>query len=180
MIRISTKTRLVSLAVTFLSSSACAQTGAWTPPVALSTGGQGWEAAAAIDGTGNSVALWAERTTLDQLWSRSKPSTGNWGAVTEVSPALQTTSVFPAMGISTAGFTTAVWSDSGGVWTADRQPASGWNPAQLLIPGASSPIFVMNSQGAAAIVWTVGGPRSTSSSVMLWCDLLEEAGPHRK
>jgi hypothetical protein len=32
--------------------------GTWTPPVVLSTGGQGWEAAAAIDGNGNSVALW--------------------------------------------------------------------------------------------------------------------------
>jgi hypothetical protein len=132
----------------------------------LSTGGQGWEAAAAIDGTGNSVALWDERTSLDQLWSRSKPRAGNWGAVTEVSPALRTTSVFPAVRISTAGFATAVWSDDDGVWTADRPPASNWNPPQLLIPGASSPIFVMNSQGAAAIAWTVGRPSGTSSSVM--------------
>jgi hypothetical protein len=29
-----------------------AQTGSWTPPVLLSTGGQGWKAAAAIDGNG--------------------------------------------------------------------------------------------------------------------------------
>ena len=40
-------------------------------------------------------------------------------------------------------------------------------PAQLLIPGASNPIFVMNSRGDAAIAWIVGGgPRSTSGSVM--------------
>ena len=52
------------------------------------------------------------------------------------------------------------------MWTADRPPASNWNPPQLLIPGASNPIFVMNSQGDAAIAWTVGGPRSTSGSVM--------------
>ena len=164
MIGINTKARLVCIAVTF-AAVASAQTGAWAPPVVLSTGGQGWEAAAAIDGSGNSVALWDERTTLDQLWSRSKPSGGSWGSVTEVSPALQTTSVFPAVRISAAGFATAVWSDNSGVWTADRPPASNWNPAQLLIPGALSPIFVMNSQGAAAIVWTVGVPRGTSSSV---------------
>jgi hypothetical protein len=164
MIGINTKARLVCIAVTF-AAVASAQAGTWAPPVVLSTGGQGWEAAAAIDGSGNSVALWDERTTLDQLWSRSKPSGGSWGSVTEVSPALQTTSVFPAVRISAAGFATAVWSDNNGVWTADRPPASNWNPAQLLIPGAVSPIFVMNSQGAAAIVWTVGGPRATSSSV---------------
>ena len=73
MIRINAKARLACIAVTFLASTS-AQTGAWTPPVVLSTGGQGWEAAAAIDGTGNSVALWDERTTQDQIWSRSKTS----------------------------------------------------------------------------------------------------------
>jgi hypothetical protein len=69
--------------------------------------------------------------------------------------------------LSTAGFATAVWSDSGGVWTADRTSASKWEPAQLLIPGASNPIFVMNARGDAAIAWTVGGgPRSTTGSVL--------------
>ena len=157
---------LVCMAVTLIAPMS-AQTGAWTSPVVLSTGGQGWEAAAAIDGSGNSVALWDERTTQDQLWSRSRPSAGNWGPVTVVSPALQTTSVFPAVRISRTGFATAVWSDQNGVWTADRPPASNWNPPQLLIPGVSNPIFVMNSLGDAAIAWTVGGgPRSTSGSVM--------------
>jgi hypothetical protein len=69
--------------------------------------------------------------------------------------------------ISSAGFATAVWSDQNGVWTADRPPASNWNSPQLLIPGASNPIFAMNSVGDAAIAWTVGGgPRSTSGTVM--------------
>lgn len=160
--------RLICIAVTAgVAVPVSAQTGVWTPPVVLSTGGQGWEAAAAIDGDGNSLALWDERTTQDQLWSVSKASGGNWGSVTEVSPALQTTSVFPAVRISTAGFATAVWSDSNGVWTADRPSGSKWDAAQLLIPGASNPIFVMNSRGDAAIAWLVGGgPRSTSGSVM--------------
>lgn len=157
-------TQLVSIAVTFMAS-AYAQT--WTSPVALSTGGQGWEASAAIGGNGNSVALWDERTNIDQLWSRSEPAGGNWGPTTSVSPALQTTYVFPVVRTNHSGFATAVWSDQGGVWTADRPPASGWNPAQLLVPGASNPIFVMDSQGDAAIAWTVGGgPRSTTGSVM--------------
>ena len=168
MIRISATARLVCIAVSAVTLIApiFAQAGAWTSPVVLSTGGQGWEAAAAIDGNGNSVAVWDERTTQDQLWSRSKPGTGNWGPVTQVSPALQTTSVFPAIRTSTAGLATAVWSDQSGVWTADRPPASNWNPPQLLISGVSTPIFVMNSRGDAAIAWTVGGPRSSSGSVM--------------
>jgi hypothetical protein len=164
MLGINTKARLFWVVVTLLAPAA-AETGAWTAPVGLSTGGQGWEAAAAIDANGNSLALWDERTTQDQLWSRSKSSAGKLGDSNGVSPALQTTSVFPAVRISAAGFATAVWSDEGGVWTADRSPASNWNPPKLLIPGASSPIFVMNSQGAAAIAWTVGGPAATSSSV---------------
>lgn len=150
-----------------MAAQLSAQTGTWTAPVALSTGGQGWEAAAAIDGSGNSVAVWDERTTQDQLWARSKTGAGAWGSVTEESPALQTTSVLPAIRITAAGFATAVWSDSNGVWTADRPSASSWNPAQILIPGATNPVFVMNARGDAAIAWTVGGgARSTTGSVM--------------
>jgi hypothetical protein len=165
MIWINVKTRLACIAVTFLAP-AFAQTASWTSPTVLSAGGQGWEAAAAIDGAGNSVALWDERTTQDQLWSSSRPGDGNWGTVSQVSPALQTSSVLPVVRIGTAGFATAVWSDQGGVWTADRPTAAKWNPPQLLIPGAANPIFVMNSQGAAAIAWSVGGPSSSSSAVM--------------
>ncbi len=103
----------------------------------------------------------------DQLWSRSKASGGNWGSITQISPALQTTSVLPVLRITSAGLATAVWSDSGGVWTADRPAASKWESAQLLIPGAANPIFVMNARGDAAIAWLVGGgPRSTTGSVM--------------
>src|SRR5271154_1001010 len=98
MIGIDTKARLVCIAVAFLAP-AFAQTGVWTSPVALSTGGQGFQAAAAIDGSGNSVALWDEITTFDQLWSRSRPSGGSWRSVTEVSPALQSNSVVPALRI---------------------------------------------------------------------------------
>jgi hypothetical protein len=166
-IRIGVTTRLVCIAATLLARVS-AQTGAWTPPIVLSAGGQGWEAAAAIDADGNSVALWDERTTQDQLWSRSRPSNGSWGPPAEFAPALQTVSVFPAVRISAAGFATAVWSDQGGVWTADRPSGSNWRSSQLLIPGASSPIFAMNSLGDAAVVWTVGGgPRNTSGSVMV-------------
>lgn len=143
-----------------------AQTGTWTAPTVLSTGGQGWEAAADIDRNGNAVALWDERTTQDQLWSRSKSTTGSWGSVTEVSPKLETTNVFPAVRVSTAGFATAVWSDQNGVWTADRPSPSNWNAPQLLIPGGSNPVFVMNARGDAAVVWTVGGPPGVTSSVM--------------
>ncbi len=159
------KTRSICLAVTFLAP-AFSQNGTWSSPTVLSTGGQGWQAAAAIDGTGNSVAIWDEITSQAQLWSRSKPGGGNWGSVTEVYPALQASSIYPAVHVSTAGFATAVWSDEGGVWTADRPPTSNWTSPRLLVPGVSNPIFVMNSQGAAAIVWTVGGPRSTSSEVL--------------
>jgi hypothetical protein len=168
MTRIHTKARLFYIAVTFLAPAA-AQTGGWTPPLALSTGGQGWEAAAAMDGNGNSLALWDERTSQDHIWSRSKPGTGNWGRVTQVSPGplgLQTTLVFPAVRISAAGFATAVWTDADGVWTADRLSTGKWNPPQLLIPGASSPIFVMNSRADAAVAWTVGGPTDPNSTVM--------------
>jgi hypothetical protein len=168
MTHIDTKARLFYIALTFLARAA-AQTGAWTLPVALSTGGQGWEAAAAMDENGNSLALWDERTSEDHIWARSKPSPGNWGRAAQVSPGplgLQTTLVFPAVRISAGGFATAVWTDADGVWTADRLSTGKWNPPQLLIPGVSNPIFVMNSRADAAVAWTVGGPTDPNSAVM--------------
>jgi hypothetical protein len=84
MIGNSSKTLLVCLALPFVSP-AFSQMGGWSPPAVLGTGGQGWQAAAAIDGTGSSVAVWDEITSLAQLWSRSKPNGGNWGSVTEFS-----------------------------------------------------------------------------------------------
>jgi hypothetical protein len=168
MIRIAKTPRLIYIVVAFLGR-AFAQSGAWTQPVALSTGGQGWEAAAAIDGNGGSVAIWDERTSQDHIWSRAKLNASSWGRVTQVSPGplgLQTTNVFPVLRISAVGFATAVWTDAGGVWTADRPPTGKWNPPQLLVPGASGPIFVMNSRGDAAVAWTVGGPADPHSTVM--------------
>jgi hypothetical protein len=165
MIRIGTNPRLVRITAAFLVPIAAAA-GVWTPPAVLSTGGQGWEAAAALDGSGNALALWDERTSSDHLWSRSETPQGVWGSVAQVSRALQTTSVFPAVRVTPAGFATAIWTDSDGVWTADRPPASNWNPAQLLIPGASTPIFVMDSQGDAVVVWTEGGSMAPHSTVM--------------
>lgn len=150
-----------------LVGAASAQTGTWTAPVVLSGGGQGWEAAAAVDGNGIALALWDERTSRDQLWSRAKPSAGTWGRASLVSPgALQTTMVFPAVRMSATGFATAVWTDADGVWTADRRPDSKWNAPQLLAAGASGPIFAMNSKGDAAVAWTVGGATAQHSTVM--------------
>ena len=161
-IKIALATLLVGVAITF-SAPAYAQTGAWTPPVALSAGGQGWEASGAIDGNANSVAVWLDPTSQEQIMSSSEPAGGNWGTATVVFSAIfGTTSPCecPVVRTTTAGFATAVWSDSSGVSTADRPPASGWNPAKNLVPSGVSPIsnliFVMNSQGDAAVVWTAG------------------------
>src|SRR5438874_7054440 len=98
----------------------------WTKAVALSTGGEGWESAAAIDAAGNSVAVWDERTTSpfvqDRIWARSRRANGSWGARTIVSPTtnwIQTTYVFPAVRAAGAGNATAIWTDVDGLWTAE-------------------------------------------------------------
>jgi hypothetical protein len=162
MIKFTFAIRLVAVAVLFLASAG-AQTGTWTPPVAVSTGGQGWEASVAIDGNGNSVAAWLDPTSQEQIKSSSEPAGGNWGTPTVVfSKTLGTESPCdcPEVRITTAGFATAVWrDDSGGVFTADRPSASGWNPATQLVPDGLSPtnlFFVMNSHGDAAVVWSAG------------------------
>jgi len=156
---------LLCLAVACLSP-AFAESGTWTTPVSLSIGGQGWESAAAMDAAGNSIALWDERTTQDQLWSRSKPAGGNWGHVAPVSAALQTTLVFPAVHMTANGFATAVWTDSTGIWTADRLSTGKWNPPQLLGPEASGPLFAMNARGDAVVAWAIDGPSASQNSVM--------------
>jgi hypothetical protein len=136
----------------------------------LSTGGQGWEAAGGIDGNGNAVAVWIERTTSpDQIWSRSQPSGGSWGSVTPIfSPTVNTNLLLPQARISAAGFATAIWLDDSGLSTADRPTSSSWSSPQLLSRDSSlgrnvsanpalEPVFKMNSGGDAAIVWLGNG-----------------------
>lgn len=162
-IKIAFAAQLIAVAVTFLAS-ARAQTGTWTSPVAISAGGQGWEASAAIDGSGNSVALWLDPTSQEQIKSSSEPAGGSWGTATVIFSAILGTESpcdCPVVRTTTAGFATAVWrDDTGDVLTADRPAGSNWNSAQTLIPHGVNPIttlaFVMNSQGDAAVVWTAG------------------------
>jgi hypothetical protein len=112
------------------------------------------------------VAVWIERTTSpDQVWSRSRPSGGNWGSVTQIfSPAIQTSLLLPQVRIGAAGFATAIWLDDTGLSTADRPAASPWSSPQLLSSDpllgknvsanpSLEPSFEMNSGGDAAIVW---------------------------
>jgi hypothetical protein len=162
------KTIAVTALLTGLSLSPDANA-LWSPPQVLSTGGQGWEAAGAIDGNSNSVAVWMERTASpDQIWSSSEPSGGNFGPATPIySPTLQTNLLLPQVRVSEAGFATAIWLDDSGLWTADRPAASSWRSPQLLSSDPSlvrnvsvdrslEPIFKMNSGGEAMIVWLGG------------------------
>jgi hypothetical protein len=157
-------------ATIFLGTSAMAQVQTIPVPAKnfaigtpISRGGDGWEASVAIDGAGNSVAVWDERTIhafiTNKIWTKSHPLGGPWSAKTVLSGSLQTTYVFPKVLTSVDGKAAAVWSDTGGVWTANRSPAGAWSKAQLRLPGVSSPIFVMNAQGDAAILWGSGGDR---------------------
>lgn len=169
------KVVVISLAIIFIPATFCVgqkTPGTWTQSVALSTGGEGWESGVAIDGAGNSVAVWDERTTnpfvQDRIWSRSRPANESWGTTTIVSPTdtwIQTTYVFPAVRVSAAGNATAIWTDVDGLWTADRSAGGVWSPSYLLVPGLSGAMFLMNSNGDAALLWTFGGPRFASSTV---------------
>jgi hypothetical protein len=62
MSRISAKARLVCIAVTAVALIApmSAQTGVWTSPAVLSTGGQGWEA-------GEHAKLWGGLSSMDEM-----------------------------------------------------------------------------------------------------------------
>src|SRR5262249_44383710 len=119
-IKVTFATLLVGVVITFLGSAG-AQTGSWTAPVAVSAGRQGWEASAAIDGNGNSVAVWLDPTSQEQIKSSSRPAGGNWGTATIVFSAILGTESpcdCPVVRITTAGFATAVWrDDSGNVFT---------------------------------------------------------------
>jgi hypothetical protein len=67
--------------------------------VALSNGGEGWEASAAIDGAGNSVAVWMQRSRtpfiVDEIWSRGHPANGQWGEKSVLSGTLQNSRGIP-------------------------------------------------------------------------------------
>jgi len=154
-----------------LASMGSAQSGVWSPAVILSNGGDGWESSAAIDGAGNSVAIWDERTTkglvTDRIWGRVRPDSGAWlphTIISRLNPPLGTTYVFPVAHASASGKVTSILSDVDGVSTADAVRGK-WTPAQLLLPGVSSPKFMMNARGDAILVWGIGGPRFSPNYV---------------
>jgi len=161
---------LLFLLVSALALSQSTPTKTWTKAAPLSGGGEGWESAIAIDAGGNSVAVWDQRVgAIDRIWAKSRPASGSWGQRTIVSrmnPSLQTVYVFPAVRVTAAGDATAVWSDVDGVWTATRPAAGVWSASQLLLPSVSSPMFVMNSKGDAALMWSTGSVRGVSTKVM--------------
>lgn len=141
------------------------QSGAWSLATVLSTGGEGWQSSAAIDARGNSVAIWDERTTnglvVDRIWGRFRRDGGQWlprDVVSRMNPPLQGTYVFPAVRTSASGQVTAIWSDYDGVSTADAVKGQ-WSAPQVLLPGVTSPTFLMNSRGDALLIWGYGGPR---------------------
>ena len=136
----------------------------FTTGTPISTGGEGWESTVAIDGAGNSIAVWDQRTTsgivIDKIWTKSHSLSGPWSPKTVLSGALQTTYVFPDVLSSASNGATTIWSDAAGLWTADRTTSGVWGASQLLLPGVTTPMFVMNSKGDAAILWGSGGGRT--------------------
>jgi len=153
--------RLCALLLAALIGSQAAAAGpVGVSRVQLSRGGDGWDASADIDAKGNAVALWVQRTgtttVQDRIWTKSHQPGQPWSPRSVLSRALQTTQNAPAIRVSAAGESIAIWNEADGVWTAERPMQGPWGAARRLIADAASPLFAMNAQGDAVLAWGSG------------------------
>jgi hypothetical protein len=153
---------------------------AWTSAVALSTGGEGWEASADVDAAGRASAVWLERTTrgltVDRVWTADGMPDGSWtpgSRLSRKSPSLGTTYVFPKVHVGDDGAAIAVWFDTDGTWAADRPAGGAWRKPYLLAQNIFAGSFIANRRGDAAFVYSTDTPRGSSSALYA---LLRPAG----
>ena len=93
----------VALMLLFVVATALGQAApipgkAFTIGQPLSTGGEGWMSGAAIDGAGNSLVVWDQRSTsgivVDKIWSKSRVAGSGWAGKAILSGPLGTTYVY--------------------------------------------------------------------------------------
>src|SRR6201996_3251222 len=136
----------------------------WEPPLDLSGPGGEVEAAdLAVNPAGDAVAVWRVTTGGTFLVQAAfRPAGGSWGS-SETVPTSGAAGGTPQGSIDEAGDAVVVYKSGGGGIFASYRPANGsWGMGVHIAPsGAESPDVVMNSAGAAIVVWaTSSGPTS--------------------
>jgi Divergent InlB B-repeat domain len=136
----------------------------WEAPVDLSgPGGEVEGADLAVDPAGDAVAVWRVTTGGNFLVQAAfKPAGGSWQP-SETVPISGAAGETPQVSIDEAGDAVVVYKDGAAGIFASYRPANGsWQGGVHISPGgAEAPDVVMNSAGAAIVVWaTSSGPTS--------------------
>jgi hypothetical protein len=131
----------------------------WKKPVPLSAN-DAVQPDAAIDSVGNVVSVWVEKPDTNgagQIWTKSRKN-GVWSAASALDLSIDNRN--PKVETSAAGYATAVWTNSSGVWSANRPAGANWTAPTLLVPtptaGLVRPLFSMNNKGEALLTWVEG------------------------
>ena len=135
-------------AILFFTGNGFATAASFSPPVALATNNLGgYKVSSALDTNADAIAIWSGqynyRAGATGAWSIAQ-SFGGTGSPTQT------------VHMTAAGDSTAVWvSNSTGVYTADLPHGGTWSAPALLATAtlATSPLFVMDSNGDAGVVF---------------------------
>jgi hypothetical protein len=140
----------------------------WGTPEQLSTGSASSNPNIAIDGAGNMIAVWSERTqqfTTSIFAKRFQPVTG-WDAPVVVEDVLANSySNQPKIAMASSGYTIVVWKRLDGVSSIGRlwsnrydplDPINSWGIAQQVEQGVDNVLtldMAQNNLGDAVVVW---------------------------
>lgn len=141
----------------------------WKKPALLSSN-DATQPDAAIDSDGNVVSVWVEKPDTNgsgQIWTKSRTN-AIWTAASALDLTIDSHN--PNIEISATGNATAVWSNSAGIWSANRPEGRNWTVPKLLVPTPTSGLgrtkFAMNSQGDALLTWVEGSHFGLSVNFM--------------
>ena len=119
--------------------------------------------AVAVDGSGNALAVWKQRTysgMRDILANRYVPGTG-WGAAELIEDDDTNSASEPVISVNDEGCAVAVWLHGSGSLSNVRanryNPESGWGTAELIetedYGNAYSPCVAIDNEGNVAAAW---------------------------
>jgi hypothetical protein len=146
----------------------------WGGVLVSSEGVEGASPDVAMDAVGDTVAVWQQSTGAHpQIYAAFRPSGGQFGSPTAVSPENEEASA-PAVAIDSRGDATVAWLSNDGtsevVQTATASPGGSFSaPAALSGNGydASNVQVAMSSPGNAIVSWTRGGGGSNQLEVAI-------------
>jgi hypothetical protein len=165
--------RLGCLMLAGMMTAMSAGAGSWQTQATLAN--NGYQGSIALDASGNMIAVWYQNAvngvTTQEIWASNAPFGAAWSTPVDISGGVGSASGpgYPSVHSSTAGFSTAVYTNATvGESFVDRPAGGPWG-SSMAINGVgfigANQFYVADANGDEGLAWGTGGARASSSTV---------------